>query len=79
LDDEKATVWDPCPTVKDCWTPGAGMYTGSPACEATIVHVPRPTMVTVEPDTVHAVGVGEVNDTASPEDADAVTLNGDAP
>ena len=35
------------------------------------MHVPPATARTVDPDTVHTVGVLEVNDTASPDDADA--------
>ena len=35
------------------------------------MHVPAATVVTVDPDTVHTVGVSELNDTAGPEDAEA--------
>ncbi len=35
------------------------------------MHAPAAKVVTVEPDTVHTGGVVEVNDTGSPEDAEA--------
>lgn len=43
-----------------------------PDCEATTVHVPVATRVTVEPETVHTADVVLANATASPLDAVAV-------
>ena len=47
-----------------------------PACEAVIVHRPTATVVTVEFATVHTEVVSEVNDTGSPDDADADKVTG---
>jgi len=47
-----------------------------PACEAVIVHVPAAKVATAEPDTVHTGGVSELNDTGSPDDADADSVTG---
>jgi hypothetical protein len=41
-----------------------------------ITHTPVATVRTVDPDTVHTVGVFEVNDTGSPELADANKVTG---
>jgi hypothetical protein len=46
---------------------------------AAIEHVPGPTNVTVAPDTVQTVGVGEAKLTGRPEDAVAAIANGGAP
>ena len=51
-----------------------------PVWLAAIVHVPPPTIVTVEPDTVQTDVVAELNaDTASPTELVAETVNGAAP
>ena len=50
-----------------------------PACDAWIVQVPTLTIVTVEPLTVQTDGVSDVKLTASPEDAVALSVNGDVP
>ena len=50
-----------------------------PACVAWIVQVPVATSVTVEPDTMQTGVVCELKLTASPDDADALTVNGTAP
>src|SRR4051794_7628446 len=44
-----------------------------------MVHVPTATIVTVEPDTVQTVVVVELNVTARPEEAVALTLNAGSP
>ena len=59
------------PALNDRVTGGAAAYLAFPACEAVIVQVPAVTAVTAEPDTVHTPGVPEVNDTTSPDVADA--------
>src|SRR5580698_8537236 len=43
------------------------------------VQVPAPTMVTVEPETVHTDKVVDVMLTARPEDAEALTVKGATP
>ena len=63
-----------CDTVKLCWTWGAAFQLLLPAWLALIVHVPAPTKVTVEPDTVHTEAVPDVNATDRPELAVAVTV-----
>jgi len=63
-------------TWNDCVTARAGAKPALPPWEAVIVQVPGATVVTVEPDTVHTGGVLEVNDTGSPEVADAAKLTG---
>ena len=40
------------------------------------MHVPAATVVTAEPATVHTGGVPELNDTGSPDDADADKVTG---
>ena len=47
-----------------------------PPCEAVIVHRPAATVVTAEPATVHTGVVPELNDTGSPDDADADKVTG---
>jgi hypothetical protein len=47
-----------------------------PGWLATIVHVPAPTTVNVEPLTVHLVGVLEVYVSGKPDDADPGKVNG---
>src|ERR1041385_1097658 len=44
-----------------------------------MVQVPAPTMVTVVPETVQSAVMSDVNDTGSPEDAVALTVNGASP
>src|SRR5215472_9405424 len=63
-------------TWNDCVTARAGAKPALPPWEAVIVQVPGATVVTVEPDTVHTGGVLEVNDTGSPEVADAAKVSG---
>ena len=48
----------------------------SPSWTAVITHTPAVIVVTEEPDTVHTAGVLEVNDTASPDDADDDKVTG---
>ena len=50
---------------------GAAAKRSSPAWEAVTVQVPTAAGVTVAPETVHTDGVSELNDTASPEVAEA--------
>jgi hypothetical protein len=62
---------DPAFTWNERVTPGAAAKRALPPCEAVIVHVPAAAVVTAEPDTVHTGRVPELNDTTSPEVADA--------
>src|SRR5262245_35216190 len=57
-------------------TSGAVAKPRLPPCAAVIMQTPAATVITVRPDTVHTVGVLEVNDTGSPEVADAATMTG---
>ena len=70
----------PCDVTGFTWndrvTSRAGAKPALPPWEAVIVQVPGATVVTVAPDTVHTAGVLEVNDTGSPEVADAATVPG---
>ena len=50
-----------------------------PTCVAVIVQTPPVRMVAVLPLTAHTAAVAELKDTGSPEDADALTVNGGAP
>jgi hypothetical protein len=65
--------------MNDRRTGTAGENTAFPAWDASTVHSPAATEVTVAPDTVHTAGETELNDTASPDDADADTANGSLP
>ena len=49
-----------------------------PPCAARIVQVPVVTKVTVVPETVHTGGVSDEKLTGNPDDAVALTVNGDA-
>jgi hypothetical protein len=62
-------------TVKLCETGVAAEYVASPACEATIVHVPGPSSEAVAPDTAQTEGVIAAKLTGSPELAVAVRLS----
>jgi hypothetical protein len=57
-----------------CVTSGAALNVALPAWSAAIVHVPAATPVTTLPETVQIVGVSELNVTARPELAVAVTV-----
>ena len=63
-------------TWNDRLTSGAAAYRALPPCEAVIVHGPAATVVTTEPATVHTDDVSELNDTVSPDDADADKVTG---
>src|SRR5262249_12523832 len=78
LDDGAGNViaWAlPAVTAKLRVTVGADAYAALPAWSASIVHVPAPTSVTVDPATLHTPGVPEPNDTGRPELAVALTVN----
>jgi hypothetical protein len=50
--DVNVIVCAPLPTASDCCAWGAGAYSEFPAWLASIVHVPMPTKLTVEPEIV---------------------------
>src|SRR5215475_9673860 len=57
-------------------TSRAAAKSALPPWAAVIVQMPGATVTTVVPDTVHTAGVSEVNDTGSPEVADAAKVTG---
>ena len=76
----KVIVWLASNTEK-LWLTGvaAAHCGGLPPCEAWMVQVPVATRVTVEPDTVQTAVVSEAKLTARPEEAVALTVNGEVP
>lgn len=69
-----------CQLTSKLWFTGvAAAQLALPACIAWMVQVPVATSVTVAPDTVQTVVVVEAKLTARPDEAIALTLNGDAP
>jgi hypothetical protein len=70
----KVIVWPPFPKVIFCITCGAALYVVFPDWLPKIVQMPAATPVTVPPLTVQTVGVVDVNVTARPEVAVALTV-----
>jgi hypothetical protein len=60
--------------LNDCWTLGAALKLTFPGCDAVIVQLPAPVIVTVSPDT-EQLPVAP-NPTGRPDDAVAVTAKG---
>jgi energy-converting hydrogenase Eha subunit G len=75
----KVMVWLACVTWKLWLTGVAAAQLALPDWEALMVQVPAATRVTVVPDRVQADGVAEANVTVRPEEALALTANGDEP
>ena len=75
----KAIVCATFATMKLWSTLVAAAYVALPGCDARIVQVPAPPMVTVAPLTVQMVGVVVAKLTASPDEAVALTAKGAAP
>ena len=76
----KVIVWLAFVTVKFRSTDAAGAYTVSPGWLACTLHVPAATSAMSEPSApldVHTAGVVVVNVTGNPDDAVALTVNGD--
>ena len=69
----KVIVCRPVSTVKDCCTGAAGPNSPPPRWTASIVQVPRPEKVTVDPSTRHTEVVEEESVTGSPDVLCAVT------
>ena len=70
--------WDSWPvwTVNDRCSSRAAAKRALPACAAVIMQRPGVRVSTVVPDTAHTSGVSGRNDTARPEDGDAVSVTG---
>jgi hypothetical protein len=75
----KLIVWFAFDTVKDCDTCGAALKFALPAWFASMVQVPVPTIVTVEPSNVQTPVVAVLKLTPNPEEAVAVTVKGASP
>ena len=75
----KVMIWAPRATANVRVTPVAAAYAPLPLWVAVIEQVPAPTIVAVEPDTVHTGDVVEAKLTESPEVAEPVRDTGATP